>query len=348
MPFRAISGHRRIFGLLGRALRNEALPQSLVFAGPEGVGKRLSAISLAQALNCADPVNDGVSGRDACGVCGPCRKIERRIHPDVMLVAPEEGSAIKIEQIRDVVSQTAYRPFEGRSRVVIVDDADLMGEDAQNALLKTLEEPPPRNVFVLVTSRPDTLLDTIRSRCCLLRFAPLAPHDIAAGLMSVHGFDEHEARATAALANGSFARALASGGSELAEARAVATGILMEASRVSDPRLRLALGAALIEGAAKKGKKQREGKAGTPDRGVLADRLRAMQSLLRDLAVLSSRAPDADLVNLDLRAELEPLAGHWHRDRTERAFTAVGRALAAVERHNASSKIVADWLAFQL
>jgi DNA polymerase-3 subunit delta' len=349
MPFRDLSGHRRLFGLLGRAIRAEALPPSLIFSGPDGVGKRLAAVSLAQALNCLAPVDDGAGTRDACGSCASCRKIERRIHPDVTTVVPEEGTSIKIEQIREVVGQTAFRPFEGRSRVVIVDDADLMGADAQNSLLKTLEEPPPRNVFVLVTSRPDTLLDTIRSRCCQLRFAPLSPQEIALGLMARHGVDEHEARATAALAAGSFARALASGGGDLAEARAVAAGVLMEAGRATDPRLRLALGAALIEGAGKKGKgKQREGKAATPDRGVLAVRLRAMQSLLRDLAVLSSRASDAELVNLDLRAELEPLAGHWDRDRVARAFIAVGRALSAVERHNASSKIVVDWLAFQL
>ena len=86
----------------------------------------------------------------------PCRKIERRIHPGRDdRGRPDEGTSIKIEQIREVVGQTAYRPFEGRSRVVIIDDADLMGDDAQNALLKTLEEPPSRNVFVLVTARPD-------------------------------------------------------------------------------------------------------------------------------------------------------------------------------------------------
>ena len=129
----------------------------------------------------------------------------------------------------------------------------------------------------------------------------------------------------------------------------MAAGILIEASRASDPRLRLALGAALLEGAAKKGKgKAKEGRSAAPDRGVLAVRLRAMHSLLRDLAVLSDRASDAVLVNADLRADLEPLVAAWDRDRIVRAFASVGRALTAVERHNASSKIVVDWLAFQL
>jgi DNA polymerase-3 subunit delta' len=349
MAFRDLSGHRRLFGLLGRALRSDSLPPSLIFSGPEGVGKRQAALALAQAINCLDPIDDPVTGRDGCGVCLSCRKIIRRIHPDVVVIAPDEGTAIKIDQIREMVGQTAYRPFEGRSRVVIIDDADVMGDDAQNALLKTLEEPPSRNAFVLVTARAATLLDTIRSRCCQLRFGPLTPQDLAAALMARHGMDEHEARAAAALAGGSFSRALASGGGDLADARAVAAGVLIEADQAVEPRLRLALGTALLEGAAKKGKgKGKESQAATPDRSVMAVRLRAMHSLLRDLAVLESRAPDTDLVNLDLRADLEPLARTWTRDRIARAFVAVGRALVAIEYQNANSKIVMSWLAFQL
>jgi DNA polymerase III subunit delta' len=349
MAFSDLVGHRRVFELLGRAMTSDVLPPSLIFSGLDGVGKRQTAIALAQALNCLTPVAEGPGGRDACGTCPSCRKITRGHHPDVRTVGPEDSGSIKIEQIREVVGQTAYRPFEGRYRVVVIDNADLMGEDAQNALLKTLEEPPPRNVFVLVTMRPATLLATIRSRCCQLRFAPLAPNEIAAALMARHRFDEPDARATAALAGGSFTRALAARGGALAEARAVATAILTEASLGADPRLRLALGAALLEGTAKKSKgKDRDTKAGAADRGALAVRLRAMLSLLRDLAVISTRAPEAALVNLDLRTELEPLAGAWDQDRLARAFSAIGRALTAVERHNASPKIVVDWLAFQL
>lgn len=348
MPFRDLVGHRRLFELLGRAIASDALPPSLIFQGTDGIGKRLTALAAAEALNCLNPPADGPAGRDGCGQCASCRKIGRSIHPDVRVVAPEEGTSIKIEQVRDVVDQTAYRPFEGRHRVVIVDNADLMGDDAQNALLKTLEEPPPRNVFVLVTARPAALLDTIRSRCCQLRFAPLSSHDIASALMSRHGLDEHHARAAAALAGGSFTRALLSGGGDLAEARDVAAAVLIGAGAGADPKHRLALGAALLAGATKKGKGRDRDSATSPDRGALAVRLRAMQSLLRDLAVLSTRAPDAALVNLDLRAELEPLSGTWDQHRLARAFAAVGRALTAVERHSASSKIVVDWLAFQL
>jgi DNA polymerase III subunit delta' len=349
MTFRDLSGHRRLFGLLGRALRSDSLPPSLIFAGPEGVGKREAALALALAVNCLDPVDDPEMGRDGCGECASCRRISRQTFPDVVTIRPEEGASIKIDQIREVVGQTAYRPFEGKSRVVIIDNADQMGDDAQNALLKTLEEPPARNVFVLVTARPATLLVTIRSRCCQLRFGPLAPQDLVAALMAHHGMEEHEARAAAALSGGSMARALAAGGHELAEARAVAAGVLLEADQAAEPRLRLALSAMLLDGAAKKGKgKAKESSSGAPDRAVMSLRLRAMHALLRDMAALSSQAPDTNLVNLDLRAELEPLARTWGRERITRAFAAVGRALVAIEDQNANSKIVMSWLAFQL
>ncbi len=99
------------------------------------------------------------------------------------LVEPGDTGVIKVDQVREVVERTAYRPFEGRRRVVIVDEADAMLSEAQNALLKTLEEPPSASMFVLVTSRPDELLPTVRSRCQRLRFGRLTAGEIAAVLM---------------------------------------------------------------------------------------------------------------------------------------------------------------------
>ena len=339
MAFRGIVGHRRQIGLLGRAIVNGALPPSLIFSGPDGIGKRMVALAAAQALNCLSPVDQPeTGGRDACGVCVSCSKIARHMHPDVMRVEPGETGSIKIDAIRQVVGQIGYRPFEGRFRVVAIDQAEALVDDAQNSLLKTLEEPPPRNVVVLVTSQPDTLLDTIRSRCCQVRFAPLRAQDVARELVARHGYADGEAHAAAALSGGSFRRALDAGSAETAEARAVAVAVLQEVARSADPRVRLASAAALLQNASKKGK----------ERSALAVRLRALGSLLRDVTILSTRAADDALVNLDIRSELEPLARLYDRARLERAFSAVGRSLAAVERHNASPKIVADWLAFQL
>src|SRR3989440_7156430 len=177
MPFRDVLGHNRLITLLTRSVAGASLPPSLLFAGPAGVGKRKTALAVAQALNCLTP-RDG----DACGACTACARIARGVHPDVSIVEPEDSGAIKIEQVRDVVDRAAYRPFEGRRRVVIIDNADALVAAAQNALLKTLEEPPPSSIFILVTSRPDVLLPTVRSRCPELRFRPMSPADIAAAL----------------------------------------------------------------------------------------------------------------------------------------------------------------------
>jgi DNA polymerase-3 subunit delta' len=346
MAFSDIVGHRRQIALLARALGGDALPPSLVFSGPDGVGKRLVALAVAQALNCLNPTVDGpVGARDACGTCAACRKIVRRIHPDVLVVAPDEGETIKVETVRDIVGQVAYRPFEGQYRVIVIDRAEQMNDTSQNALLKTLEEPPQRTVLILVTSQPDSLLATIRSRCCRIRFAPLAPHEMARALVERHGMSDSDANAASALAGGSFGKALDAGGGETAEARAVAVAVLQELAHAADPRTRLAAGAALLQAASKKG---RDKSSSGSDRGTLAMRLSAMASVIRDVSVIAAHAPDEALINLDIRGELGALTQHYDRARLERAFSAVGRSLAAVERHNASPKIVVDWLAIQL
>lgn len=175
MPFSDVidrgthAGHRRLVGLLARSVHRGTLPPSLIFSGPVGAGKRLTAIATAQAINCLLPRGEGES-YDACGTCAACTRIARGAHPDVVIVEPGDSGSIKIEQVRDVIERAGYRPFEGRRRVVIVNDADAMASSPQNALLKVLEEPPPSSVFILVTARPDMLLPTVQSRCQRLRF----------------------------------------------------------------------------------------------------------------------------------------------------------------------------------
>src|SRR4249919_3856361 len=155
MPFGAITGHRLLLELLARAIGRGTLPPSLIFAGPEGVGKRRTATALAQALNCDTPIDAPGGGRDACGECAACRRIARGVHADILVIEPGDSGNIKVDQVREAIDRTAYRPFEGRRRLVVIDGADALMPEAQNALLKTLEEPPPASVFVLITNRPD-------------------------------------------------------------------------------------------------------------------------------------------------------------------------------------------------
>ncbi len=334
MPFRDVIGHHRIVALLARSVARDSLPPSLIFSGPAGIGKRLMATALARALNCLKP-----SESDACGTCAACTRIARGVHPDVLVLAPGDSGSIKIEQVRDVVDRAAYRPFEGRRRVVIIDEADALMAAAQHALLKTLEEPPALSVFILVTARPDVLLATVRSRCPRLNFRPLSPNEIAGALVA-RGQTEAEARAVGATADGSLGRALEASAEAFVQARDAAQKVLVHAASTPDPRRR-------IEGT--KDLLAYTGSGGAPGRAQLSIHLRAMGSLLRDIELLATRA-DAGrlpLANPDVRPALDRLTETFRGDRGIRAFTAVDRALVALER-NANVKAVADWLVLEL
>src|SRR6185295_17758175 len=136
MPFRDVVGHVRLIDLLSRSVAGSTLPPSLLFAGPAGIGKRLTALAVAQSLNCTDGSRFKVHGSapDACGACPACSRIARGVHPDVLFLSPNENGNIKMEPVRDVIDRAQYRPFEGRRRVVIIDDADGLVHQAQNAL----------------------------------------------------------------------------------------------------------------------------------------------------------------------------------------------------------------------
>ncbi len=335
MAFGDVIGHRRIVDLLSRSIQRETLPPSLIFAGPSGVGKRLVAVATAQALNCTAvrPLSDPAF--DSCGSCASCQRIARGVHADVIIVEPGDNGSIKIDQVRDVVDRAAYRPFEGRRRVVIIDDADALVPAAQNALLKTLEEPPSSSVFLLVTSRPDVLLATVRSRCLRLRFRPLGADEVAAALVK-RGWGETDAHAVAATADGSIGVALQASAGDRVEARDVALRVLTHAA-AADNRRRLDAAKELLE---------KTGGGGAGDRERLAVHLRAMASLVRDVEVLGTGARDDLIANTDLRPAIERLSA-YRGERGVRAFAALDRALVALEG-NAGVKIVADWVTLNL
>jgi DNA polymerase-3 subunit delta' len=346
VPFSHIVGHRRVVSLVSKAVARGTLPPSLLLAGPAGVGKRRVALALAAAVNCLQPRTSGSADdataigeleHDACGACASCRRIQRGVHPDVLVVEPGDTGTIKIEQVRDVVDRAGYRPFEGRRRVVIVDEADAMVPAAQNALLKTLEEPPSASIFVLVSSRPDALLPTVLSRCPRLRFGPLSAAEVAAVLIRDHDYSEPDARAAAADADGSVGRALSAESADLSDAREAAQRILEQAARGTDPGRRI------------DGVRDVVAKKGSPasERDQLAACLRAVASLLRDLGLMAARADASTLANSDLQPQLAALSRSYDGERTSRAYSAVDQALAALER-NASPKVVVDWLVLQI
>jgi DNA polymerase III subunit delta' len=218
MPFSELIGQERALSALRSALARDALHHAYLFGGPEGVGKATAARLLAQSVNC-----EAAEADRPCGACGPCRKIARGTHPDVFHLAQERVMAkagrwepkggrtpskdIVVDQVRDLVDhRLSLRRFEGRRRVVVIDPADAMNAQAQNALLKTLEEPPDETTLVLVASNPDALLPTIRSRCARVPFAPL-PDGVLAERLAADGVPAAEIPFVCALAGGSLSRA---------------------------------------------------------------------------------------------------------------------------------------------
>jgi len=202
MPFSSLVGNERIKRLLKRGVAEDRIRQGLIFAGPRGVGKHQFALALAQALNCRRPV-----AGDACGQCDQCLKIAAREHIDVETIVAD-GQFIKIAQMREMAEKANYRPYDGRRRVYILDDAERLNISAANSILKVLEEPPATTQLILVTAKPYALLQTIRSRCQMLSFAPLTAAELEKFLNENYKRPAGENRLLARLARGSIGRAL--------------------------------------------------------------------------------------------------------------------------------------------
>ena len=336
--FRAIVGHHRVKALLAGAVKRNSVPPTLLFAGSSGVGKSLVADATATAVNCLAPIEniDGLAV-DACGECRACDRIARGVHVEVSRLEPDDMGAIKIDVVRDILERTAFRPFEGRRRFVIIDHAEALLDASQNALLKSLEEPPPSTIFILTTAVPAALLPTVRSRCMRLRFGRLTEAEVAEVLTRDLDTSPKEAKAAAALSDGSVGQALALASNDLALSRELALQLLRHAGAGRDVAAKLQAATTVVSGGAKKERSRDEV-------GLI---LRMAASMLRDVELLNAGGnPDA-LANGIIADELSSLTRTYSGDRARDAFCAVDKAIAALER-NAGPKVVAEWLATQI
>ncbi len=346
-------GNGRVVNLLRRAVGQDRLPHAMIFAGPDGVGKCTLAFLLAQRLNCLSP-----AGGDACGECLACRKtlasLQSRYlvclsprgevpcgacascrvlsnqHPDVRLVEPEK-TTIGINQVRDLIAEISYQPFEGRYRVVVLDPADLMRQEAHNSLLKTLEEPPSNTFIILVTARPFELLGTIRSRARTLQFTGIPQHQIADYLVRVAGRTPDEARMSAALSSGSLASALVFDGELYRELREKAMRFVSLLLRRGSFTHASAI-AALVT----KDKKDRES---------FDIWLECVEALLQD--VYFAHIAPARMAQNDLLDELKKLADCSSRGKAAGAIEAV-KDLRRSLRHNIQRQLAVEALFLSL
>lgn len=324
-----VIGHARLRDVLTKAIVAKRVPQTILLAGPAGVGKFTTAVAIAQAVNCPT-MQDGAP----CGACNVCARIARGQFSDVIVVDRGDYASISIKVVREkILALIGYRPFEGQKRVFIVDGADDLTWEAQDSLLKTLEEPPPGAILILVATSPDALKATVLSRCRRLRFGALSDEEVAQVLVERLGMDAASARSRAAVAGGSVSQALAIDGGTLEDDREAAM-VLLEAGAGSSVAPRLKAAAAL----AKHESKRR-------DREALSARLAHLSSLLRDLGMAASG--HSALANPDMADALSRLARAYPPDRLVQAYGLIARAQNALDR-NASSKIVADWVAVGL
>lgn len=199
--FKDIKGQAQAIKILQKEITTSSISGAYLFTGPAGVGKTLTALTFAKALNCKK------EKMDSCDECSSCQKIEHHNHPDVRIIAPENGS-IKIEQIRDLKREISYKLYEGRKKVWIIDEADKFGLAAANSILKILEEPPPQTVLILTSQTKEGLLPTILSRCEIIRFFPLPLQEIEKIIAQQLPQDSDKIHILAKLAQGSVKEAL--------------------------------------------------------------------------------------------------------------------------------------------
>ena len=225
--FADIIGHEQTIAHLRRSIETDKVAHAYLIQGEAGTGKRLLADTFAQALECTAP------GSETCGTCHDCRQAESGNHPDIIYVTHEKPGVISVAEIRtQVVGDIQIKPYNGRYKIYIIEEAEKMNASAQNALLKTLEEPPSYAVIILLTVNAATLLETIRSRCIQLTLQPVSDDLVEKYLMEHLQIPDYQARLCLAFAQGSIGKAMELAGSEsFAQIRRTA---LMVATKVRD------------------------------------------------------------------------------------------------------------------
>ncbi len=341
MPWHNIHGHDDVVEQFRRALARGRLASSFLFAGPAGIGKRTFAVKLAQALLCRERPAHAL---DPCDECPACTQVAAGTHPDLQVVAkPKDKASIPLELLigererrgrEGLCRNIALKPFMGGRKIAVIDDADYLPAEGANCLLKTLEEPPPRSVLILISTSPAKQLPTIRSRCQLIRFQPL-PADTVAELLLARNLvdDAAEARRLAAHGGGSLHLALELADGELGSFR----NTLLQ--RLGDPvfdSVRLAKAvSAFVDEAGKQPAARR-------------DRLRRVVGFATEfyrelLQVQSGAAPSKDA---ELRRFVGPAA---EADRGDglRVASSLERCLEAakqIDRNANQSTLIETWL----
>ncbi|MEJ2723292.1 MAG: DNA polymerase III subunit delta' [Deltaproteobacteria bacterium] len=314
VPFSQIIGQDRAIRYLKEVIARAKMPHAYLFVGIPGVGKTTTAVALAQAVNCQDPIQG-----EACGRCQCCRQVESGNFADLEFIEPT-GQNIKIEQIRQLDHAFGFKPLSGRLRVTIIRHAETMTVEAANAFLKTLEEPPPGNMLILSVTEPMDLLPTIVSRCQKVAFRPLPAFLIREWLMNRKGMEEGKAAILAKLSEGSLGNALDMLEKDFLQKREeylVNLNALLR--RPPDEALE-----AVLQYTGKE--KRRETDAEKRGDSPVAELLGIWKTWYRDLLVIKTTGREEWLINSDFLNELKKASQVFNIDKLVESFLVIDRA----------------------
>lgn len=290
-----------------------------IFLGPDGVGKRTTSIEFAKAINC------GVDKEDACDRCESCRKIDSMNHPDVFSVSPEGPSgSIKIEEIRKIIYESSLKPYEAMKRVFIINDAERMTPEAQNAFLKLLEEPPKNHILILTSSNISGILPTVTSRCKTVKFYSLS-QDRIKDFLQGEGIEEDKAVLFSHMAMGSLGRAI----------DFKKRDIIPQRDQVIDDFF------------LRKSALLREKVLSDYTEGDIEETLYMLLCWYRDLLVSKFTEEKNELLNIDRFEDISSYSNRFYMDKIERDISSIMKTMGYI-RANLNPKIALFNLAVEL
>ena len=309
MAFKDIIGNSGVKKILHRALKQKKLANSLLFAGPGGIGKEETALVVAKALNCLK------KPADACEECAHCRAINNGNFPDVMVISPAKD-VLKIDQMRLLKDTAHLKPMAGRKRVFIILEAEKMNDEASNSLLKVLEEPPPFSHIVLVTPNPYRIMPTIKSRCQVFQFSPIPREEIQKALIT-KGFQPERAQILSLLVNGNLKLALSLEWEEVQSQRKKAWHLFLalhKREKAADLLKQFSASRSVIK-------------------EELVETLEILASFCRDVILLQEKAESAFLLNPDFKQGLDEVAQSITSVQAMDFLSQIDFAIAAVRKN---------------